>query len=117
MAMRGGDVAGEEGEAGPGGERAGVWADRHDRVAGVARQVGGDRVVPARGEHVHQRRQDEEDADEGRDPACGVAGDCAEAEAEQSDEGQVEGAADDRACDARVGDREGDVVAVQGVAR
>ena len=107
IASASGRVAAEEGEAGPRRELVPDAGIERDRLpAGLARQVRRDRVVPARRQDVHERRQHEEDPGEGRDAARGVADDRAEAEREQADHGQVERAADDRARDARVGERD-----------
>ena len=65
-----------------------------DRLAGAEREVRRGRVVPARRQDVHQRRQHEHDPGEGRDAAGGVAHDRADAEAEEADDGQVERGAD-----------------------
>ena len=48
-----------------------VSSSRH--ATGVARQVGADRVRPARGEQVEDRRQHEHDPDEGDDATRGAA--------------------------------------------
>src|SRR6478735_9007059 len=84
--------------------------EREDLPSRLARQVLADRVVPALWEGEHQRWQDEEDPCKGCDPAGRVAHDRADREREDPDEHHVERAADHRARDARLRERDPEVV-------
>src|SRR6188508_1425371 len=97
-----GAVRGEQQAAPQRRQRRRVVRQREELPPCLARQVLADGVVPARRQDVHQRRDHEEDPGEGGDPARRVADDRAEAEREDPDEHDVEGAAEDRACDAWV---------------
>src|SRR5581483_6273443 len=91
------DVAERDGEAARRRQAVRPVRELEDRAERAVRDPRVDRVLPARREHVEQRRDDEEERYEGRDPSCGVADDRAEREAEDAEEREVDGAADDGA--------------------
>ncbi len=103
---RSGAVGDEDEAARDGSERVRGVMEREDLPPCLARQVLGDRVVPARREREHQRRQDEEDRREGRDSAGRVPHDRADREREDPDEHHVDRAADHRPRDAGVRERD-----------
>jgi hypothetical protein len=81
--------------------------DRFTRGQGKVRRC---RIVPARRQDVHQRRQHEHDRDEGGDPPGRVTDDSAEPEPEQTHNRQVEGGTEEGTCNTRVGERRVDVM-------
>src|SRR5436190_1990749 len=98
-------VAAQQAEAGPRSQVV-PRRRRHDRLTRLQGEIGRSGVVPARRQHVHQRREDEHEARKRRDSAGGVAHDRPEPEAEEADDGEVERRADDRSRDVRIGERD-----------
>src|SRR5438874_13567817 len=82
-----------------------AMCERKDLAPGFTREVLADRVVPARWEDVHQRRNDEEDGREGCDSSRGVANDRSNSQGEDPDEQQVDRSADHRPRDSRMRER------------